>query len=335
MDDLDNNDDSNSKGIYVKKMYSDFNPECIRVRTQIKVMYVNFWDNIQNFFWMSEYIKNNISSNCVVVSNSKTDILFASCFGDIKKVQEIKCKCKIFFYGENLNRFHPYNNHELLKSTFDLIVGFKETNISEKLVRLPLWVCYYPFYVFDENHNILNYLQDSHDKYINSDIKKNVASLVARHDNNGIRRLIYKEVKKHVDVLCPGKLLNNVSPIGNTSSDKIQFISKTRFNICPENSEFENYYTEKIFQSLEAGCIPFYWAIDKPEQKILNDNCYCWIDPNNLEQTRERILNTINNYDEINKNKLFKQTACHEIKLLYETLKNEIKRKLNIPSNSE
>ena len=39
--------------------------------------------------------------------------------GDIDNVKNCDAKLKIFFSGENLNRFPPYNNLELLRKTFD------------------------------------------------------------------------------------------------------------------------------------------------------------------------------------------------------------------------
>ena len=42
---------------------------------------------------------------------------------------------QLFFYGENLNRFPPYNNDKLLYETFDLIVGFKYNDLSKKQIR--------------------------------------------------------------------------------------------------------------------------------------------------------------------------------------------------------
>jgi len=315
------------QGIYIKREHEHLVSNPIE-NNGLTMAYLNFWPQSYNHtqdWWLSEFIKQNISHEYVLISpNNEPDILITSCFGNIENVKQIKSKCKIFFYGENLNLVPPYNNHELLKNTFDIILGFKDTNLNEKLVRLPLWMLYYPFYKFDETNNIINHIQNSYDNNTIRTDKLNAASLIASHDRNGIRTFIYNEVKNTIDVLCPGTLLRNVEPIGPTCEDKLKFISKTRFNICPENSEGEGYFTEKIFHSLESGCIPFYWAIDKPEQKILNEECYCWIDKNNPKETKERILDTINNYQRFYNNKLFKDTASGEIKLMYDTLKDEI-----------
>lgn len=70
----------------------------------------------------------NIENVNIVSTDINPDILICSCFGNINTIITIKAKIKLFFYEENLERFPPYNNIELLKSTFDIIVGFKYTD---------------------------------------------------------------------------------------------------------------------------------------------------------------------------------------------------------------
>ena len=303
----------------------------------LTISYINFWPqtqfNVQDF-WLYEFIKKNIDSESKLINlnnnNEKIDILIASCFGDIDSIKNINARIKIFFYGENLNNFYQYRDIKLLQEVFDLIIGFKYTNLNEKILRLPLWITYYPYYNFDKNDNILKYLQESYNNNFNLENKCMMASLVANHDKNGIRTLISSEVIKYVDIICPGNFNRNTYPIGPTCKDKINFIKQTKFNICPENSEFEGYFTEKIFEALEAGCIPIYWAIERPEKKILNENCYVWFDLNNVEKTRYDINRTIynsNKYKDIN---LFNDTAEDEIKIIYNSLKTSIIDLLNV-----
>jgi hypothetical protein len=303
----------------------------------INVAYINFWSqnsaNVQDY-WFFEFIKKNIDANCILITNlsdnKNIDILIASCFGDINNIKTIDAKIKIFFYGENLNKFEQYKNIKILQDTFDLIVGFKNTNLDEKIIRLPLWITYYPFYFFDDNENILKYLQNSYNANFNLKNKQNQASLVANHDNNGIRTLIMNEVIRYVNVICPGNFNNNTHKIGKACKDKINFIKYTKYNICPENSEFEGYFTEKIFESLEAGCIPVYWAIDKPEKEILNEKCYVWFDTTNIDKTREDIYNMIYNSNKYKNINLFNNEAKNEITKMYNTLKTSILHLLHI-----
>ena len=133
---------------------------------------------------------------------------------------------------------------------------------------------------------------------------------------------------KYTNVLCPSNFKHNTNNIGQHNQDKINFISKTTYNICPENSKFEGYHTEKIFHALEAGCIPIYWAIDKPEKEIINENCYCWVNPNNINEFTKNIKDVIENKNKyINKN-IFTPQAKYLIENFYNTLKYQIQLKL-------
>lgn len=299
----------------------------------LTIAYFNFWPICADYsiqdLWFFNFIKQNIDNDAKLVDyNTNPDILICSCFGNINNVANIQAKIKFFFYGENLDRYPPYNNIDLLKNTFDLIVGFKYTDLKNKIVRIPLWLTYYNYYNYVEDDNILKYIQNSYNNNIQKP-KKN-ASLVASHPGfNNVRQIIHDNMKSKTLILCPGRFKRNVANIGLRCEDKINFIKKTVFNICPENSAFEGYYTEKIFHALEAGCIPIYWAINKPEFDIINENCYCFV---NLENTTE-IVNKINhvttNPREYIQENIFKPNAGNVINNYYKTLKNEINILLN------
>ena len=100
--------------------------------------------------WISSYftkfINYNIGETKLVKSNENPDILIASVFGDINNVIKCSSRCKIFYYGENLNNYSTYNNDNLLESIFDLIIGFRYTNLDKKMLRFPLWLMYYDYY---------------------------------------------------------------------------------------------------------------------------------------------------------------------------------------------
>ena len=87
----------------------------------ITLSYVNFWKDPTNDNYFTDFINENIDNVQIVNYNDNPDILIASINGDINIVKNSKAKCKIFYYGENLNRFPPYNNEQLLLDTFDLI----------------------------------------------------------------------------------------------------------------------------------------------------------------------------------------------------------------------
>lgn len=287
----------------------------------VSLAYLNLWDRTLNEIqdnWLFNFIKYNICDVKEVQIDENPDIIICSCFGDINNIINYKSKIKIFFYGENLNRFNYDIN--IIKENCDLILGFKKTDIDNKQIRLPLWVLYYPYYIYDNNNNLLNHIENSYLRNL-AKKKNNDTSIIARHDENGIRTIIYDEVVKYSNIKSPGKFKKNMRKIGPSCNDKFNFIRTTAYNICPENSEFEGYCTEKIFQAFEAGCIPIYWGIDKPEKYIINENYYYFVNKNNIQDIKDLFTNK-NKY--IAKNNLFKDTANETLKKTYDDLKDNL-----------
>ena len=129
----------------------------------ITISYINFWlstGEIQDR-WLSEFIKHNIHKDVIEIDPiNNPDIIISSCFGNINNIDKYSATIKIFYYGENPNNISPYNNFDLLKTKFDIIVGFKYTDKKNKIYRLPLWLIGYPYYKYEQDDNVLNYLQN-------------------------------------------------------------------------------------------------------------------------------------------------------------------------------
>ena len=293
----------------------------------IKIAYINFWKDPYNDTYFDYFIKNNLNCNIIKVKyNENPDILISSVNGNINIIDNIKAKCKIFYYGENLDRHPPFNNIELLKSKFDIIAGFKYTDKKNKIFRFPLWLIYYPFYNFDDKkNNIISYIENKY--YINIRKYKSLfATLVSRHDRGGQRKIIYDVMSKYYKVYCPGEFNNNTKMIGQSPREKIDYISNSIYNICPENSIYEGYVTEKIFQAFEAGTIPLYWGHDLPEKDILNKNKYCFCNIENNNILKQQIHDVVFNKNKYIKGFIFNDNAKNVIETYYNELINEIKK---------
>jgi hypothetical protein len=301
----------------------------------ISIAYINFWGQPHDEMWFTKFIIENIGEVKIVKYNENPDILFASVDGSINNVINLNAKCKVFFYGENLNRYPPYNNDTILENTFDLIVGFRYTNLDKKILRFPLWLMYYDYYNFKNHMNIITYIEN---KYIEN-IKKTktiFASIVARHDREGQRTKLCNALSKYESIIGLGKIMspadfrNNTKKIGCSSQDKINYISQGIYNICPENSVYEGYYTEKIFQAFEGGTIPIYWAIDLPEKGLINENKYCFCNINNEKQMHDSIENAITNPNAYLDGNIFTENAVNIIQKYYDDLRDNIKFKLGL-----
>ena len=87
------------------------------------VKYINFWNNngdIQDR-WLTTFIEKNLNIKLIETQNNNEtpDIVISSCFGNLDYINKYKnVRCKIFFYGENLNRYPQFKNFEKLKKIF-------------------------------------------------------------------------------------------------------------------------------------------------------------------------------------------------------------------------
>jgi len=311
----------------------------------ITLAYINFWNDPDNDTYFTDFINHNIGQVKLVNYNENPDILITSVFGNINIIKNIRAKCKLFYYGENLNRYPSYNNEQVLIDTFDLIVGFKYTNIEKKQIRFPLWLMYYKFYNYTPDYNLIEYIEKKYKE--NKENKENkekqktlFATLVARHDREGQRTKICNEIENYINnttnnykIMYPGLFRHNIGPnntIGSTSKDKINYISQGLYNICPENSEYEGYFTEKILQAFEAGTIPLYWAIDLPEKHLINENKYCFCNINNPVKLKEQINKAMTHPEYYLEGNIFTEEAPIIVSNYYNTLISNIKIKLNL-----
>lgn len=285
----------------------------------ITIAYINYWNDPHNDNYFTKFIEENIGPVKKVNPGDYPDILIASCMGNIHFVRNIKAKCKLFYYGENLNRYPPYNDDKLLYDTFDLIVGFKNTDLSKKQIRFPLWLMYYHYYKYNENNNILTYIQNRYNENIKKE-KTFFGTIIARHDRGGQRTIICNELSKYGDIKAPGTYRKNTQSIGNAHNDKIDYISKGTYNVCPENSVYEGYFTEKIFQAFEGGTIPLYWAVSLPEPEIINKNKYCFCNVNNENLLKKSIQNICTYPNQYIEGDLFTKNAGKKIQSFYSIL---------------
>lgn len=85
--------------------------------------------------------------------------------------------------------------------------------------------------------------------------------LVSSHDISGIRTKIKDIADNIAPVACAEKFANNTNDLYEKyNNNKLEYMRNFRFNICPENSLGEGYITEKVFESIAAGCIPIYYG---------------------------------------------------------------------------
>lgn len=265
---------------FVKRYFND-----IRFNKGEQIRFYNFWNTqLPHEMWFARFIRHH-----GLIKNYSSKINFYSVLGPVETLKYRRKGINIFFSGENMwtERFDKYRE-VCEKKPFDLSIGFENSDFGSN-VRFPLWMLYMfePESTYEDIKVKLDQLSN-----VKTGNRTRFCSLVASHDWNGIRTEIMDSLQSIDLVSSGGSFRQNTDELRISCNDnKHEFIKQFKFNICPENSNYEGYVTEKLFQTIEAGCIPIYWGSDnKPEIEILNQNAIlCW----NQEEDNTKTINLI------------------------------------------
>lgn len=246
---------------------------------------VNYWrDQPLEQLWLYRFMKarNLLPSRDLLLMSSLGSRRLANMFGGGQS---------IFFVGENVRQvaFLQYADLMLTDPRTKLALGFDYFE-DERYLRFPLWILYHFSPEADEKEirdtcQRLRYPMDSEDR-------NRFATMIASHDVDDIRKRITELLEPISAVSCAGKLLHNDDSLWKQYKDnKSAYMRSFRYNICPENSNAMGYVTEKLFQAIQAGCIPIYWgSYNQPEPNIINPQAVLFFDK---EGNNEQLVKTI------------------------------------------
>ncbi len=176
---------------------------------------------------------------------------------------------------------------------FDYAFSFFETDARNFQWLFFSHSCYHPYF-----QKFRVGLQDDELRRLREHPKNRFCNFIHRFPRNKQRADIVKKLMTYKRVDCPGKMFNNMSPIGPGSRAKLNFIKQHKFTIAFENKSASHYVTEKIFEALLVNSVPIYWGSPRiaeyfnPEAFI---NCH---DYDNLDQVVDRVIE-VDNDDEL------------------------------------
>jgi hypothetical protein len=200
----------------------------------IKIGFSDFWKKFDpTYNWFIIFLKKYYN---VILSNNP-DFLIYSCYGERHK--SFNC-VKIFYTPENVRPNFTECDYAL---SFDFI-----NNINH--FRLPLYGI-----SFGLEPEILLKKDLDFEKLFEE--KNGFCAMVVSNERAKERLSFYEKLSKYKKVDSGGKVLNN---IGGPVNDKMQFISNYRFTFAFENSSYNGYVTEKIYEPMFVNSIPLYWG---------------------------------------------------------------------------
>jgi hypothetical protein len=230
--------------------------------------------------WLSKFI----IERGVLKNNSKKTVSVFSVNGDRFAIDINKSDFKIFYTGENVHvpdsHWEKYNDLLLNKKSINLSLGFDYIE-HEKYLRFPLWLMYF-FNPASDIQAIKTVCENLNHPPISIEERIRFCSFICRNDYFGDRIKMFNQINQIEPIDCGGVFMHNDDDLMSKYQDnKLEYLKRYRFNLCPENSNNNGYVTEKIFEAINSGCIPIYWGSDNnPEPDILNKNAVFFIQSN-------------------------------------------------------
>lgn len=287
------------------------------------VKFYNLWQEPFKETWFYRFL----TARHLLDASEKT-IAFYSVFGPRSVIKYDKSDIHCFFTAENVHRYYPeYSDLCLAEKKVGLSMGFDFFE-DGRYLRLPTWVLRFfpPEAGYAEIKKRCEEL--SHPRIGERD---KFMSLVASWDPDGIRKDIYETLKGIAPIDCPGKWHHNDDALKTVfGDDKKAYLAHYRYNVCPENSDAYGYVTEKLFDAIEAGCVPVYWgSYNRPEQDILNPEAILFWTPGTenadvVKQIEEMETNATL-FRQFQEQERLLPDAADKVFAMYERLENKLK----------
>ncbi|SEW43737.1 glycosyltransferase family 10 domain-containing protein [Chitinophaga arvensicola] len=287
---------------------------------------VNFWPTQRSEdLWLYLFVTSRLGE----LIDADNTMLLASVFGPRHYISESPSKIKIFYTGENVDRFPKYKDHCL--DIVDLSFGFEYLQ-APNYMRLPLW----PSFVFRANADQRE-IQTEMDRIMNAirstpPASEHFCSLISSHDKSGVRSKLMKSLSGIGHIDSAGKFKNNCNALKEKYNDsKIDFMHNYQFNICPENTNKDGYVTEKVFEAIKAGTIPIYWGSNgRPEPEVLKQEAILFYNGpgsvKGLQQEVARLRQHPKQYEEFRNQDRFQPHAAEYLAEMLHTAEMKIRK---------
>lgn len=179
----------------------------------------------------------------------------------LRRIKQLPTKVRVLFMHEVPSNVNVRNN--TICEYVNYFIGSAGTTLprDQGLQRVR-----YPYWALDSYQ-----LRELTNQHPTMEGRVNRAVFIARNPDNGRRMALLHNIRKStgLKVICPGEVGHNAPRIKVGSYAKREYIKGFVFNVCPENSDYPGYVTEKLLEACTMGCIPIYWG-NSLEPGIIN-----------------------------------------------------------------
>ena len=255
-------------------------------KNTIRICLTNFWTG---FEFKGSFLENLINLSCegnfeIIKNGENADVVISSIFGDIRYPKEKT----IFLLWENRRPDFRICKYSL---------GMDIDDYYGKNCYFPIWYSKIKWPGF--NYKFLSDNNNPHDQEdlisLNSlTSKRNLESLKDKSKFCGIVAT-NPEIHRMNITLFISEYYKKVDGFG-TAFDKFEkrpkrdILKKYKFCLCPENSIYPGYVTEKLIQAWDAGVLPL-WSGSNVPVSYINQNAF--VNYQNFNQMNEFIKKVI------------------------------------------
>ena len=184
-----------------------------------------------------------------------------------------------------LRVFYSHENYSFPDVQYDYSITSHLGINSETHLRFPLWKELISWNHLEIERNADKFTKRFHNFYNIKDLmlpqgesflkKERKICLLSSHLNEP-RKSMYFNFSKHFTVDGYGPYFNkNIKDHNSNPESKREILDKYAFNLCPENSLYPGYYTEKVPEAFLGKSLPLTWAdnninVDFNEKSFVN-----------------------------------------------------------------
>lgn len=216
----------------------------------MKLCVVNFWEGAFDGDFFDFFFRSCFADLTYTINPHEADLVVTSVFGN---VQTDPTKT-LSYIGENIRPNYIGYGHSL---------SFDYDTYGGRNHRLPLWYSRLAWDGFEQKprkNNMHNhgYEQLIPIKQLTQRRKLDIASkdkfcaLIANNPE-GLRVNLYSSISAYKQVDGYGNMFNN--PLRKS---KFAILPEYKFCLCPENSIYDGYITEKLIDAYAGGTVPLY-----------------------------------------------------------------------------
>ena len=217
----------------------------------MKLCVVDFWEDAfeGDFF---EYFFNVATGGYERVTNpDEADVVIKSVFGNT----QTNPKKTIMYIGENVRPSYI---------GYDYSLSFDYDDYDGRNCRLPLWYSRIEWEGFKYTVRKPNRLHHGYEglipmsrltsrREIDDGIDKKHFCILVANNPEGLRINLYNTLSQYKPVEGYGNMFGR--PLAQS---KFEVLPYYKFCLCPENSIYEGYVTEKLIDAYAGGCVPLY-----------------------------------------------------------------------------